>query len=108
MFNDAQDHVLRAGRAHIDRLVLDAFTGAIDRCADPAAKALLNEVCDLYALATIEADRAWFLEHGRLTPQQSKKVVSEVNALCTSLRPHARTLVDAFAIPEQYVTTPLA
>jgi acyl-CoA oxidase len=108
VFNDAQDHVLRAGRAHIDRLVLDAFTGAIDRCADPAAKALLNEVCDLYALATIEADRAWFLEHGRLTPQQSKKVVSEVNALCTSLRPHARTLVDAFAIPEQYVTTPLA
>jgi acyl-CoA oxidase len=103
VFNDAQDHVLRAGRAHIDRLVLDAFATAIDRCADPAAKALLNEVCDLYALSTIEADRAWFLEHGRLTPQLSKKVVSEVNALCKSLRPHARTLVDAFAIPEQYV-----
>jgi acyl-CoA oxidase len=34
-------------------------------------------------------------------------VVAEVNALCKELRPHARTLVDAFAIPEQYVVTPL-
>ena len=107
VFNDAQDHVLRAGRVHIDRLVLDAFTAAIDGCADQDAKALLNRVCDLYALANIEADRAWFLEHGRLTAQLSKKVVAAVNALCKELRPHARTLVDAFAIPEQYVSTPL-
>jgi acyl-CoA oxidase len=107
VFNDAQDHVLRAGRTHIDRLVLDAFIAAIDRCADPAATALLNEVCDLYALSTIEADRAWFLEHGRLTAQLAKKLVAEVNVLCKSLRPHARTLVDAFAIPEQLVSTPM-
>ncbi|TDV57250.1 acyl-CoA dehydrogenase [Actinophytocola oryzae] len=107
VFNDAQDHVLRAGRAHIDRLVLEAFTKAIDGCADPAAKALLNQVCDLYALANIEADRAWFLEHGRLSAPLAKKVVAEVNVLCKELRPCARTLVDAFAIPEQYVTTPL-
>ena len=107
VFNDAQDHVLRAGRTHIDRLVLDAFAAAVDRCADPAAKALLDQVCDLHALSVIEADRAWFLEHGRLTPQLAKKVVAEVNALCAALRPHARTLVDAFAIPEQLVATPM-
>jgi acyl-CoA oxidase len=107
VFNDAQDHVLRAGRAHIDRLVLDAFAAAIDNCADEAAKALLDKVCDLYVLSNVEADRAWFLEHGRLTPQLAKKVVAEVNALCKELRPHARTLVDAFAIPEQYVATRL-
>jgi acyl-CoA oxidase len=108
VFNDAQDHVLRLGRAHIDRLVLDAFSAAVDKCADPAAKALLEQVCDLYALSVIEADRAWFLEHGRLTPQLAKKVVTEVNALCKALRPHARTLVDGFAIPEQLVSTALS
>ena len=107
VFNDAQDHVLLAGRAHIDRLVLDAFVAAIDTCADAPAKALLTRVCDLYVLSTIETDRAWFLEHGRLTPQLAKKVVAEVNALCKELRPHARTLVDAFAIPEQYLATQL-
>ncbi len=107
VFNDAQDHVLLAGRTHIDRLVLEAFVAGIERCADPEAKALLERVCDLYVLSNIEADRAWFLEHGRLTPPVAKRVVAEVNALCKELRPHARTLVDAFAIPEQYVVTPL-
>lgn len=108
VFNDAQDHVLRAGRAHIDRLVLDAFCAAIDNCADEQATALLNRVCDLYVLSNVEADRAWFLEHGRLTPPLAKRVVAEVNALCKELRPHARTLVDAFAIPEQYLSTQLS
>ncbi|MET0233756.1 MAG: acyl-CoA dehydrogenase [Kibdelosporangium sp.] len=103
VFNDAQDHVLRAGRAHIDRLVLEAFTNAIERSPDESTKALLDQVCDLYVLSTVETDRAWFLEHGRLSPARSKKVVAEVNALCKQLRPHARRLVDAFAIPEQYL-----
>jgi acyl-CoA oxidase len=107
VFNAAQDHVLRAGRVHIDRLVLDGFVAAIARCQDPDAKTLLERVCDLYALANIEADRAWFLEHGRLTPGRSKAVVAAVNTLCADLRPHARTLVDAFAIPEQFLSAPM-
>jgi acyl-CoA oxidase len=107
VFNDAQDHVLLAGRTHIDRVVLDAFVAAIDRCADAGAKALLERVCDLYVLSNVAADRAWFLEHGRLSPALAKSVVAEVNVLCKELRQHARTLVDAFAIPEQYVTTGL-
>ncbi len=107
VFNDAQDHVLLAGRTHIDRVILEAFVAAIDRCEDPGAKALLERVCDLYALSTVATDRAWFLEHGRLSPALAKSVVSEVNVVCKELRPHAQTLVDAFAIPEQYVTTTL-
>ncbi|MBS2532846.1 acyl-CoA dehydrogenase family protein [Catenulispora sp. NF23] len=107
VFNAAQDHVLRAGRVHIDRLVLEAFVHAIGRCPDPGAKALLERVCDLYALSNIEADRAWFLEHGRLSAGRSKAVISAVNTLCAELRPHARTLVDAFDIPEQYLAAPM-
>ncbi|GAA1963337.1 acyl-CoA dehydrogenase [Amycolatopsis minnesotensis] len=103
VFNDAQDHVLRAGRVHVERIVLEAFVAGIDRCPDPDAKALLDHLCDLYVLSTVEADRAWFLEHGRLTAARSKAVVAAVNDLCTQLRPHARTLVDAFAIPEQFL-----
>ncbi|MFE6610341.1 acyl-CoA dehydrogenase [Amycolatopsis sp. NPDC057786] len=107
VFNDAQDHVLRAGRAHVDRVVLEAFVDAIERCADADARELLERVCDLYALANIEADRGWFLEHGRLTSGRSKAVTAAVNALCADLRPHARTLVDAFAIPERYLAAPM-
>ena len=107
VFNAAQDHVLRAGRVHVERLVLEAFAAAVERCADPDAAALLGRVCDLYALSAIEADLAWFLGHGRLTAARGKAVTSAVNELCASLRPHARTLVDAFAIPEQFLAAPM-
>ncbi|WP_225994102.1 acyl-CoA dehydrogenase family protein [Actinomadura rudentiformis] len=106
VFNDAQDHVLRAARVHVDRIVLEAFVAALDRC-DEAATELLGRVCDLYVLSTIEADRAWFLEHGRLSPATAKALLETVNELCKLLRPHARTLVDGFAIPPHLLDVPI-
>jgi acyl-CoA oxidase len=102
IFNDVQDHVLKTAQAHIDRIVLEAFVAGIERTTDPAAKALLEKVCDLYALSTIEADKGWFLEHGRLTPTRAKALTGAVNDLLKELRPHMRTLVDAFAIPDAW------
>jgi acyl-CoA oxidase len=107
VFNAAQDHVLRAGRVHVERLVLEAFAAAVERCEDPDARTLLERVCDLYALSAVEEDLAWFLGHGRLTASRAKAVTSAVNRLCAELRPHARTLVDAFAIPEQFLAAPM-
>ncbi|SFL77631.1 acyl-CoA dehydrogenase [Geodermatophilus ruber] len=102
MFNDVQDHVLRTAQAHIDRIVLEAFVAGVERTTDLQARALLDRVCDLYALTTIEADKAWFLEHGRLTPTRAKALTATVNSLLQELRPHMVTLVDAFAIPEDW------
>ncbi len=103
IFNDVQDHVLKTATAHIDRITLEAFVAGIERAADPAAKSLLNRLCDLYALTTIEADRGWFLEHGRLTPARSKAITAVINDLLKELRPHLSTLVDAFAIPDEWL-----
>ncbi|SEP22290.1 acyl-CoA dehydrogenase [Trujillonella endophytica] len=102
MFNDVQDHVLRTAQTHIDRIVLEAFVAGVDRATDPDAQALLDAVCDLYALSTIEADKGWFLEHGQLTPARSKAVTATVNQLLKELRPHLVTLVDGFAIPHEW------
>ncbi|TLW91832.1 acyl-CoA oxidase [Saccharomonospora piscinae] len=107
VFNNAQDHVLRAARVHVERVVLDSFVAAIERVEDADARTLLSRLCDLYVLSTVEADRAWFLEHGRLTSPRAKAVVAGVNRLCRELRPHARTLVDAFAIPEPLLRAPM-
>ena len=98
VFNDVQDHVLLAAQAHIDRVVLEAFVAGIARTPDPGARALLDAVCDLFALSTIEADKGWFLEHGRLTPARARALTGTVNELLGRLRPHMRTLVDAFGI----------
>ncbi|MEV6608667.1 acyl-CoA dehydrogenase [Kutzneria sp. NPDC051319] len=103
VFNSAQDHVLRAGRVHTERVVLQAFADAVEGCADPEVKHLLDRVCTLYALHLVNEDLAWFLAHGRLTSGRGKAVNGAVNALCAELRPHARTLVDAFAIPERFL-----
>jgi acyl-CoA oxidase len=100
-FNAVQDHLLLAARAHVDRVVLEQFVSAIDRCEEVETKALLEKVCDLHTLALLERERGWFLEHGQLSSARSKAVITNVNRLCRELRPHARELVDAFGIPDE-------
>jgi acyl-CoA oxidase len=99
-FNSVQDHVLHAATAHIDRIVLEAFVAGIDACLDEEARELLGIVCDLYALSVIEDDKAWFIEHRYLSTERAKAVTRGINDRCRALRPHARTLVDGFGIPE--------
>ena len=108
VFNACQDHLLRAAEVHVERLVLEAFVAAIERCDDDATTAMLERLCDLYALSEIERDRAWFLEHGRLSATRAKGVIQAVNDLCAELRPHARLLVDAFGVPESSIAAPIA
>jgi acyl-CoA oxidase len=107
VFNDCQDHVLAAARAHTEREILEAFAGAIEGRDDPALKAVLGRLCDLHALAEIERDRAWFQEHGRISSTRAKAVTRQVNALCAELRPSAAELVDAFGIPDELIAAPI-
>ncbi|GAA0264127.1 acyl-CoA dehydrogenase [Cryptosporangium japonicum] len=105
VFNDAQDHVLRLARVHVERVLLEAFV--VPDVSDDLRE-LLERVRALYALSTIEADLAWFLGHGRMTPSRAKRVTSTVNELCRELRPHASFLVDGFGIPEDWLDAPIA
>ena len=106
VFSRAQDHVIGAARAHVERLVLEAF---VAKCAElPAGdqKVALNLLCDLHALRTIEADRAWFMEHGRLSSTRSKAISREINSLCRKVRPLAEGYVDAFGVPVEMLRSP--
>jgi len=104
---ESQDHVVAVARAHVDRLILEAFAAAVERCEDEELAALLGRVCDLYALATIEDDRAWFQEHGRISSTRAKLVTRQVNRLCGELREHAELLVDGFGIPDGVLRAPI-
>ncbi|WP_082623994.1 acyl-CoA dehydrogenase family protein [Nocardioides sp. Soil805] len=101
VFSRVQDHVIAAARAHIERLVLDAFVAKAAALPAGDTKVALNLLCDLHALTTIEADRAWFMEHGRLTAARSKAISREVNDLCRKIRPLAVDLVDALGVPRE-------
>jgi acyl-CoA oxidase len=107
VFSLVQDHVIHAARAHVERLVLEAFvekTRAMEDDGD--LKVALSLLCDLHALSVIEADRAWFMEHGRLSSTRSKAISREINALCRKVRPLAGDLVDAFGVPEEMLRSP--
>ncbi len=110
VFNDCQDHVLVAARAHVHREILEDFCAAIERSEghDGELREVLERLCDLYALAELERDRAWFQEHGRISSTRAKMLTRAVNGLCASLRPHAEALVDAFGIPDEVLAAPIA
>ncbi len=106
VFSRVQDHVIAAASAHADRLVLEAFVDKLRALPDGDLKVALGLLCDLHALCTIEADRAWFMEHGRLTSQRSKAISREINSLCRRLRPLAVDLVDGFGVPPEMLRAP--
>jgi acyl-CoA oxidase len=106
VFSRVQDHVIAAARAHVERWVLDAFVDKLAGLDDGDQKVALNLLCDLFALTTIEADRGWFMEHGRLSAQRSKAISREVNDLCRKIRPLAVDLVDAFGVPPEMLRSP--
>jgi acyl-CoA oxidase len=107
VFNDCQDHVLATARAHTEREILEAFVGAIERCEDEGLRAVLDRLCDLHALANLEADRAWLQEHGRISSTRAKALTRTVNRLCAELRPIAGELVDAFGVPDELLAAPI-
>jgi acyl-CoA oxidase len=105
---DCQDHLVAAATAWVDLVVLEAFADAVRRCPDAALRAVLDRLCGLHALHRIEAERGWYLEHGRLSPARSKAVTAAVNALCAQVRGDAALLVEAFGVPDQALGDALA
>jgi acyl-CoA oxidase len=108
VFMTCQDHVVAAGRAHIEHHVLDVFTKTVEACPDEHVQHTLSRLCHLYALWLIVLDRGWFQEHGRLSSTRSKAVQKAGRRLCTELAPQAEELVAAFGIPEQALGAPIA
>jgi acyl-CoA oxidase len=108
VFRAVGDHAANAARVHMSTVVLEAFQGAIAACADEAIKPALEQLCALYALHEIEADKGFFQEHGRLSGPRCKAITREVNRLCDRVRSEAGELVDAFAIPDAVLGAPIA
>jgi acyl-CoA oxidase len=106
VFSRVQDHVIAAARSHVERLVLEAFVDKVASLPESENRRALSLLCDLHALSVIEADRAWFMEHGRLTVVRSKAISREVNRLSRRVRPIAVELVDAFGVPAEMLRSP--
>ncbi|ANS80245.1 Acyl-coenzyme A oxidase 1, peroxisomal [Serinicoccus hydrothermalis] len=104
-FNSAQDHVLLAARTHMDRVVLEAFVAGIEECEDEQVREVLDRLCTLHALTSIDADSGWFQAHNRMSAGRAKAVVAQINELCAELRPQVLDLVEGLGIPETWLNS---
>jgi len=104
---ECQNHLLAAARANVERTVVERAAAAV-AAAPPEVATILRPLLALNALARLEAGAGWLLEHGVLEAAKARAIRKQVDALCLELRPLARGLVDAFAIPDEVLAAPIA
>jgi acyl-CoA oxidase len=102
----AQEHMLAAARAHMDRVAFEAFAAAVDR-ADEPARPMLSRLLDLFVLDAVERELAWYLVHDRMQPATGRVVTAVVDDLCAQVRADAGVLVAGFAIEESWLSAAL-
>jgi len=107
-FNRNQNELIEAARAHAELLQWEAFTRGLARTTDPDTKQVLTWVRDLFGLGLIEKHLAWYLIHGRLSPQRAQAVTAYIDRLIERLRPHAQDLVDAFGYRPEHLRAKIA
>lgn len=107
VFTETQDHLIKVGEAHIDRIVLETFVDIITDVHDRPTRDALKAVRDLFVYSTIEDDLGWFLMHRQVSVERAKAVRRGVNELCGRLRPIAGNLVDAFGVPPVALDVPM-
>ncbi|MFT3694505.1 MAG: acyl-CoA dehydrogenase family protein [Kofleriaceae bacterium] len=105
-----QDHVVAIAEAFGERCIADWF--ALEEAAlksdNATAKQLVKMCGDLALLTRIDAHAAWYLETGYYDTTRSREIKREITALIEQLAPHARTIVDAFRIPDACLAAPIA
>ncbi|ALG84710.1 acyl-CoA dehydrogenase [Gordonia phthalatica] len=107
VFTDTQDHLIKVGEAHIERIVLESFVEVIGRVEDRETRDVLKKVRNLFVYSLLEEDLGWFLMHRHVSVERAKAIRRGVNELCGDLRPHARELIDAFGVPEVCFDIPM-
>ena len=107
-FNVVQHQMIDLAKAYLDRVVLEQFLNKINTIEEQSTKVMLQKLAQLFALHTMEENKAWYLENNYFEAVKSKAIRKMVNQLCWEIRPDAVALVDAFAIPETCLAAPIA
>ena len=100
VFSRVQDHVIAAARAHVERLVLEAFVEKAARAARrrPQGRAQPAVRPARAVRRSRPTGRGSWSTAG--SPRSARKAISrEVDDLCRKVRPLAGDLVDAFGVP---------
>lgn len=109
LMNAHQHELIEAAWAHSELVVWEAFTEALSRYEDGPTKQVLRWLRDLHGFALIEKHRDWYLMNGRLSAHRAEAITQYINnRLLPRLRPHLKSLVDAFELSDDLVRAPIA
>ncbi len=107
-FIRCQNDMIALGHAHAERVVLEQFAHAIEQVENLELQNILDKMCDLFALHTIEQHKGWYLEKGYMKTDKTEAVTRIVDKLCAEIRTEANCLVNSFGIPEHLLVAPIA
>ncbi|ADG77315.1 Acyl-CoA oxidase domain protein OS=Tsukamurella paurometabola (strain ATCC 8368 / DSM / CCUG 35730 / CIP 100753 / JCM 10117 / KCTC 9821 / NBRC 16120 / NCIMB 702349 / NCTC 13040) OX=521096 GN=Tpau_0678 PE=3 SV=1 [Tsukamurella paurometabola] len=107
VFTETQDHLIKVGEAHIERIVLESFVDVITDVTDRETRDALKLMRNLYVYSLLERDLGWYLMHRQVSVERAKAIRRGVNELCGKARPIAESLVDAFGIPATALDVPM-
>lgn len=107
-FLRCQTHLLELANAFIERTILEQFIAQTKLVTDKPTRAALKQVGQLYALHTIESHKDFYLETEYMSPTKTKAIRRQVDKLCLQVRNQAEALVEAFDIPDEILSAPIA
>ncbi|KAL8163195.1 UNVERIFIED_CONTAM: Peroxisomal acyl-coenzyme A oxidase 1 [Gekko kuhli] len=102
-WNRTSVDLVRASEAHCHYVVVKLFTAKMSEIGDPAARAVVNNLCLLFALHGISKHSGDFLQGGILTDAQITQVNQRVKELLALIRPNAVALVDSFDFSDMFL-----
>lgn len=108
VFNNHQDELIEAARAHAELLQWEAFTEALHKIDDAGTQKVLTWLRDLFGLSLIEKHLNWYLMNGRISMQRARTLSPYINRVLVKLRPHALDLVDAFGYGPEHLRATIA
>ncbi len=107
-FNQCQYHLVQLAFAYIEVVILEQFQLTLESMPEDDVKVAMVKVYNLFALSQIEKYKGWYLEADYIESAKSKAIRRLVNNLCQKVRFDAIGLVNAFDIPDQCLSAPIA
>ncbi len=106
-WNSAVTPALKLVEAHAQRLAGEELHRAATQAAPALTRQLLGDLHGLFALRAITDHSGDLLAAGRLTADQLQELPDAIDDVIADLAPHALTLADGFAVPDELLRSPM-
>ncbi|KUO23161.1 acyl-CoA dehydrogenase family protein [Streptomyces dysideae] len=103
-WNETSGAALEMVSVHVRLQAVDALRAAAARTRNARARFLLENMCRLFLLDQLREHTGDLIAAGLMSPEHVTSLHRTTESVVADLAPHLMTLVDAFHIPEEYLS----